>query len=176
MLLFFFRCGLFFLLTLKYNYLYPMNQLEPLVTNMHPMKNPVAGRWPVCFLAAIFLAVLNLHASSYSWSGNTSPNWANTNNWSPLNTVGPLPNDQLFFGFAGSSGTTLSNDFTAGTIFNGLSFQSSGSAFTFAGNAIGLNGGITNSGTSAQVISNNLTLKATESLNACPSYQIVRLI
>ena len=131
------------------------------------MKKSEALHLPVGLLIATMLAALNIQASSYSWIGTYAPaNWGNTNNWSPLSGLGPQPNDLLFFGFAGSAGLVLTNDFTAGTIFNGLTYQSTGNAFTFVGNAIGLNGGITNSGTSIQVISNNLTLKGNETINA----------
>jgi len=115
-------------------------------------------------LAATVLSTLSVRANSDSWVGNTSPNWNTAANWSPASV--PLANDFLFFGFAGSGGSVLTNDIAAGTIFNGLTYQSSGSAFTIVGNSIGLNGGITNSGTSTQIISNNITLKGNESVTA----------
>ncbi len=120
----------------------------------------------LCWLVAAVGIPLSAWAGNDSWIGNASPNWANTNNWSPLSTTGPVANDQLFFAFTGSSGSLLTNDYAAGTIFNGITFQSSGSAFTIIGNAIGLNGGITNAGTSSQVISNSLTLKGNETIAA----------
>jgi autotransporter-associated beta strand protein len=113
-------------------------------------------------LIAIMLATLNAPAAD-TWVGNTSPNWNTSANWSPTSV--PVANDQLSFISAGTAGATLTNDIAAGTVFNGITFQSGGSAFTFVGNAIGLNGGITNSGTSTQVISNNLTLKGNETIN-----------
>ncbi len=117
----------------------------------------------VCLLVVSVLAAVNVRAAD-TWVGNTSPNWNTAANWSPTSV--PVASDQLSFISAGTAGTTLTNDLAAGTVFNGLTFQSGGSAFTFSGNSIGLNGGITNSGAGAQVISNAIALSANGTVNA----------
>ncbi len=82
------------------------------------------------------------------WNGlGGSPNWSNSGNW---NNIAILPGDQLVFG--SSTGTTTVNDFPAGTLFNGMQFNSGAGAFTLSGNSLALIGNITNSSASTQTI------------------------
>jgi len=93
-----------------------------------------------------------------TWLGNTDKNWATAANWSPAVNAPPIGGDWLFFGAAGSSGTTLTNNLANGTSLNGITFNSGASSFSLVGtNPIVLAGGITNSSTSAQTISFAIT-------------------
>ena len=107
-------------------------------------------------LLATLLAVHNVRAANETWVGNTSANWNTAANWSPTSV--PVANDLLVFDVAGSAGASLTNNLTAGTVFQGITFNTTASAFTFDGNDIGVNGGITNGSTSGQIINNNLVL------------------
>ena len=95
-----------------------------------------------------------------TWVGNTSTAWSLAGNW----TAGsvnkpPISGDTLIFGAAGTAGTTLNNDTTAGNGF-ALTFSAGASAFTIGGNSIQLNG-ITNSSSVLQTINTALTLAPT---------------
>src|ERR1044071_10450889 len=91
-------------------------------------------------LAAVFIFTLGLlafpagaRAGTKTWNGGAVPdgNWTTPGNW---NGVAPSPNDLL--AFAGGTQTSTTNNFTAGTSFNNLSFLSSASPFTLFGNSI----------------------------------------
>src|SRR5581483_11229467 len=87
------------------------------------------------------------HAATDTWVGNTDATWSNGANWtfssgSTVNTSG----DFLFFGAAGSSGTTLNDDLSAYS-FSGITFNSGAAAYTLGGNAITLAGGNANAAT-----------------------------
>ena len=122
-------------------------------TNLHTLK-PV--RLTACMLLATMLAATDARSADSTWVGNTSANWNDLNNWSPASV--PVANDSLFFDVAGSAGASLTNDLLAGTVFQGINFASTASAFTFDGNDIGLNGRITNASANAQIINNNVVL------------------
>lgn len=106
-------------------------------------------------LAAAIIGMLgNVGAADNLWVGDTSGNWTEVN-W----TNALAANDYLFFGVAGVAGAALTNDTTANTQYNTLTFNSGASAFTMTGNAINLGGGLTNNSTSLQAI--NLDLSPT---------------
>src|SRR5512136_759183 len=80
-------------------------------------------------------------ASSYSsvktWDGGgTNNNWSTAANWD-LDSV-PAANDSLVF--AGAANSVNTNDLTAGTVFNGISFSAGAGAFALNGNGLVLSG------------------------------------
>jgi autotransporter-associated beta strand protein len=102
--------------------------------------------------------------NSYTWAGNTSANWATGSNWSPtfVSWPGGVYN-YLSFGAAGTSGTTLNNNFGDGVVtLSGLTFQSNAPAYTINGNRIALwdNTTISNSSSAVQTINTALTFGA----------------
>jgi hypothetical protein len=70
---------------------------------------------------------------SQTWNGGAalSNNWTNGNNW--VSGTAPVANNVLFF--SGSTRLTNNdNNFTAGTQFNGITFNAGAGAFTLSGN------------------------------------------
>jgi autotransporter-associated beta strand protein len=136
-------------------------------TNIQSIKSVRPAAY---ILLATVLTLLNVRAADETWLGNTSANWNTAANWSPASV--PVANDLLFFDAAGSAGAALNNDILAGTVFQGIYFTNTASAFTFSGNAIGLNGGITNASANAQVINNNVVLNGNSTLTNIGSVTI----
>ena len=66
----------------------------------------------------------------------------------------------MLFGLAGSAGPILNNNLAALFAVNGLTFNAGASAFTFNGNALTLNGIVTNNSTSLQTINLPLVVAA----------------
>ena len=97
------------------------------------------------------------------WTGDGVPNtvWTDADNWGHTTVVA---GDSLRF--AGAKSLTNTNDFTAGTQFNGISFDAGAGAFTLNGNKINLGGNIVNNGATTQTINLPLTLTADRTLNA----------
>lgn len=101
-----------------------------------------------------------------TWTGGSSgsANWSDAANWLPGSTnAPPLVNDELFFD--GSTRTSPNNDFTAGTAFDGITFNSTASAFTLGGNGVllsgniaGITNGVVNNSSGAQTVNLNLNL------------------
>ena len=93
-----------------------------------------------------------------TWVGNTSALFSGAN-WTGGNNP-PLSGDSLFFGAAGSSGTSLTADQTAGIIYTNITFNSGASAYTIGGaNGITLAGNVTNNSTSLETL--NFPISAT---------------
>ena len=118
-------------------------------------------------LGAAALLLLGLHPAQAAngpdtWVGNTSALWSLAGNWTGTNTP-PQSGDSLIFGVAGTAGATLNNDLTTAA-FNiaGMTFNSGASAFTIAGNAFALTGGITNSSTNLQTINDAFSMASTQ--------------
>ncbi len=86
-------------------------------------------------------------STTVTWDGGGANDlWSTAENW--VGDVAPVAGDRLVF--AGTTRLTPTNDFTAGTNFASITFNSGAGAFTIGGNAITLNGGatvITNSAT-----------------------------
>jgi fibronectin-binding autotransporter adhesin len=78
-------------------------------------------------------------AANATWTGATDTFW-NQANWDNAGPYTIVAGDALFFGAAGP--TTSHNDFTAGTSFAGITFNSGAQAFTLEGNDIALTGPI----------------------------------
>jgi len=98
-----------------------------------------------------------------TWAGNTSSNFSASANWTYFSGSGPVAaGDALVFGAAGTAGTALTNDLV-GAAFSGITFSNGASAFTLYGNDFTLGNTssipvLTSWSSSAQVISNNITL------------------
>jgi autotransporter-associated beta strand protein len=96
-----------------------------------------------------------------TWVGNTSANFSGLN-WTGTNNP-PVSGDALVFGTAGTAGTALTANQTAGISYAGITFNSGASAFTIGGaNGITLTGGITNNSSSLETL--NFPI-------ACPTVQ-----
>jgi autotransporter-associated beta strand protein len=106
-------------------------------------------------------------AAADTWAGGASPNgnWNIGGNW--LAGIAPSPYDSLMFTNQTGSAETATNDFAAGTAFDGITFGASaaGSPFKLVGSSILLSGntkivtiGITNSTSLSETVSNNLIL------------------
>jgi len=123
---------------------------------------------PICLLAAALGALTvqpALAATDYWLGGVSSGNWNSGANWISGNA--PSPSDSLVFTNKSGAVDTASNNFAAGTAFNGITFSNSAasSAFLLTGNGILLSGstngviiGVTNATQLAETVSNNLTL------------------
>ena len=112
---------------------------------------------------------LPANAANKTWDGaGADDNWLTGANWD-LDTA-PTSNDALFF--AGGTRFTPFNDFAAGSLFNGITFNAGADPFTLSGNAITLSpgiaagggtvtgGNVTNNSTNAQTANVPLTLAA----------------
>jgi fibronectin-binding autotransporter adhesin len=101
---------------------------------IHPQ---LPGGRAALLTAAASLAVITAPAlaATKTWDGGgTDDNWQTGPNWNA--DTAPLPADQLVF--AGSVRPTPSNNFTAGTPFNGISVSAGAAAFILSGNSISL--------------------------------------
>jgi autotransporter-associated beta strand protein len=95
-------------------------------------------------------------AATYTWDGGstansnlqTAANWAG--NVAPTAAVSGPHNDIVL---AGSTRTSVSNDFGNGSVFDSLAFASNAAAFTLSGNVFWVNGNVTNSSSNLQTIS-----------------------
>ncbi|HEX9046663.1 MAG TPA: autotransporter-associated beta strand repeat-containing protein, partial [Verrucomicrobiae bacterium] len=136
---------------------------------MKTQKSPKLGRLlhldEHVFVTAsiLFCAPLVLLAGNDTWTGaGADANWNTAGNWTGANTP-PVAGDSLFFD--GVLNTAAVNNIAANTAFSAVTFNATAGAFTLSGNAINLNGGITNNAGFAQTISLPMALQATESIN-----------
>src|SRR5262245_53527025 len=94
--------------------------------------------------AILLTAGLTTHAMAGNaiWDGGATPagEWSNAANWNP--NAAPSPNDVLQF--SGVVGLSNTNDFAAGTQFNGINFDATSGGFTLGGNSLNLAGNISN--------------------------------
>jgi fibronectin-binding autotransporter adhesin len=106
-------------------------------------------------MATLLARPVALRAATDTWSGLATPdaNWMTAGNWDTL----PSPNDIL--AFDGTTGLTNNNNFTAGTQFNGITFNSTAGLFVLGGNSVLLGGDINDkSTTNAETINLGLLL------------------
>ena len=98
-------------------------------------------------------------AADRTWTGGApeDSNWGTAANWGG---TAPVGNDALIF--AGTTRLTNNNTIAADTTFTGITFADAAGAFTLDGNAITLNGGITNISTSDQTINLGFALTGTQ--------------
>lgn len=106
--------------------------------------------------------VASARAANMTWDGGKDTSWTTKQNWTPQAV--PSANDSLIF--AGTTRTSNTNNFAAGTSFSGISFSSTAGAFVLAGNALSLGGDIVNNSTNAQTISLAMALTGTRAFNA----------
>lgn len=105
---------------------------------------------------------ITLSAADRTWNGGgDQSSWSDAANWGG---TAPVANDNLFFD--GSVGLNNYNDIAANTTFGGITFNTGASAFTMAGNAITLGGGITNSSSVLQDMQFNMALSAARTVYA----------
>jgi autotransporter-associated beta strand protein len=114
------------------------------------------------------LVAATTFAATDTWTGGSSTtngNWNVGGNW--LSGIAPSPYDSLVFTNQTGSVETATNNFAAGTAFDGITFGASaaGSPFKLVGNSILLSGntnivtiGVTNSTSLTETVSNNLNL------------------
>ena len=89
-----------------------------------------------------------------TWNGGgAQATWSTAGNWdlAPSSTYG--------LRFAAANGGTPSNDFSAGTQFNGIEFYPGAGAFTLGGNRVLLEGDVRNSSSTTQTVNLPLDLK-----------------
>ncbi len=136
------------------------------LTKVTRMRCFIASVAAVVFLASVGSQTL----TAQTWDGGGSPsfNWTLGQNWS--GDVAPVPSTTAALTFAGSTGLTNTNDFTAGSVFNTLTFSAGAGAFTLGGNAINLGNGtagtkVTNSSSNLQTIDTNLALQQTTTVS-----------
>ena len=118
---------------------------EAVLRPFQPKKPMSYPHLPSCrasiLCAAASLAVISAPASAAvkTWDGGGSDdNWQTAPNWDA--DTAPLPDDQLVF--AGTLRLSPVNNFTAGTLFNGISFAADAGAFSLSGNGVTLTPGI----------------------------------
>ena len=110
------------------------------------MKTCLGASVGVCCMWVAAIA----SAANRTWDGGGSDaNWRTPANWDG-NVTCPSMGDALFFG--GLAWLSNVNDFSTGTAFSGLTFNAGAGAFTLAGNAITLDGDISNLSANAQTI------------------------
>lgn len=112
----------------------------------------------VLFLPTLVLLDLcvSTGAAIRTWDGGGSElRWTVGANW--MGDVAPTGGvDGLVF--AGTTGLTTTNDFPAGTVFNGLSFSADAGPFVLNGNSLALGGSVADSAGALQTINLGLGL------------------
>jgi autotransporter-associated beta strand protein len=86
--------------------------------------------------------------------GGGNASWTTPANWD--NDAAPQPGDSLLFG--GTTNTATVNDFTAGTLFAGFSFNADAGPFSLSGNSVALAGNANDQAVAAQKIALPLDL------------------
>lgn len=106
-----------------------------------------------------------VNAAVKTWDGGGgNANWNTAANWDGAGGGAvPVAGDSLVF--AGATRLSNSNNFTAGTSFDGISFASGASSFTLAGNSVALTSGVTNSSGNLQTITLPISIAATQTFN-----------
>ena len=123
---------------------------------------PIACTLVVSFTSLFGFPVALRAANTDTWSGLATPdaNWMTAGNWDTV----PSPNDIL--AFDGTTGLTNTNNFAAGTQFNGITFNSTAGQFILNGSSVLLGGDINDNSTNAEKINLGLVLNgASDSVN-----------
>ncbi|MFN3407978.1 MAG: beta strand repeat-containing protein [Limisphaerales bacterium] len=116
------------------------------------MKNTAHRLWTkttpllLATLTLGFLAVTPARAADRTWDGGGTPDghWQTAANWGGS---APAARDALFFD--GFTQTATTNNFAAGTIFGGLTFNGGAGPFTLDGNGLVLTNALQDAATSA---------------------------
>jgi len=103
------------------------------------------------------------------WNGGnaTLNDWTLADNWGG---IAPVAQDALQF--AGSVRVNPNNNFTVGTGFASIAFNSGASAFTLGGNSIVLNGDITSNSANLQISNIPMTFTVTHTVNTASTGNI----
>lgn len=114
----------------------------------------------MCAIGAMSIVIA--YAADRTWDGGGSDaNWSTADNWDG-DTDAPVAGDALLFG--GSARLTNTNDLTAGMSIAGMAFNSGAGAFSLRGNAVTLEGDITNGSSNAQTVNLPMTLGGTRTV------------
>jgi autotransporter-associated beta strand protein len=115
--------------------------------------------------------ILDFTPQASQWSGGGHDgNWSNAANW---NASTPSAGFTLLFATGAAGPSTLNNDLSPLTQFNGEVFASGAPSFEQDGNAITLNGNLVNNSASTQTIAMPLTLQADCTVNTAPGDMIL---
>ena len=95
----------------------------------------------VLFLFLLSMIAPMAQAATKTWDGGGAPdgNWSNGLNWD--NDTAPVAGDLLIF--SGTANINTTNDFSAGIVFQNITFAADADVFTLNGNAITLTNGST---------------------------------
>lgn len=94
-------------------------------------------------------------AADKVWTGgapSADDNWTTADNWSSPVTGGEIVH------FYGPNRVTPNNDFTPGTVFAGVAFDSGAAGFTVGGNSIEMTGDLANNSSTDQIVNLAMTL------------------
>jgi len=133
--------------------------------DLETVKRAVPRLLPLaCALVASTWAVVGHAQSTRTWSSTTTNGtWSVAGNWT--SGTAPVANDSLAFDTTTGT-TTLNNNITAATQFNGITFNVGASAYTLTGNQITLGGSVINNSSTLQTIALPLALSATRTFAA----------
>jgi fibronectin-binding autotransporter adhesin len=128
----------------------------------HPFAPPSRRRGLILAItaAALLESTLLVNAANTWDGGGTDGKWSRLLNWDD----DLLPTFGSGVIFAGATNLLTNNDLTALTV-GGLTFDPTADAFTLGGNAITLNGNITNNAAAAQTINLPIALAAATTMN-----------
>jgi fibronectin-binding autotransporter adhesin len=133
------------------------------------MKHPFICLRTALILSAVFITPAAL-AGTATWNGGGQDNlWQNPGNWGG---TPPSAGDALIF--QGTVRLNNTNNFSASTPFNGITFASPSAAFNLFGNPISLTSDIVdNQVVVNETINLSLSLDATHNLNVSPGGSLV---
>ncbi|HZZ27613.1 MAG TPA: autotransporter-associated beta strand repeat-containing protein [Pirellulales bacterium] len=129
----------------------------------------------ICLSIVVIFAVVtpaSIQAATDTWVGNGGDNnFKTSQNW--LSGAAPTPGDILLF--QGNARPNPNNNFAANTLFDGIIFDATATAnFTVNGNAIDLNGFITDSSQSyTDTVALNLLLLSTPTISLTNNTQLM---
>jgi autotransporter-associated beta strand protein len=113
--------------------------------------------------------IIGAHYAVWSGGGTPDPHWSNAANWA----AGAIsPGDGVQFARPTVAGTANFNDFPAGTQFSGIVF-SGATAFNLQGNAIVLQGNVSNGSSQTQTIGLDMELNGASRTFSADSGDIV---
>ena len=113
-------------------------------------------------LIVLLTALVPGRAATVTWTGGgNNDNWSTAANWGG---IVPSPGDSLIF--TTTSRLINTNNFTPGTVFNGITFEAPAGSFVLNGNPIALGGDIVdNQFVTLQTINLSLALSATRTVD-----------